>query len=92
MIVRYTRGAARDLDKILSYISERSPGGAGRVASSLENSFLFIADNPHGGLKTNNPALRVKILPDYPHKIFYRPRGDVIDIVHIRHAARRPFV
>jgi plasmid stabilization system protein ParE len=92
MIPRYTRRAARDLDRILSYIAKRSPGGAGQVASSLENSIRFLADNPHGGLKTSDPALLVKILPDYPYKIFYRPRGDFIEIVHIRHAARRPYV
>ena len=34
----------------------------------------------------------VKIVPKYPYKIFYRLEAETIDIVHIRHASRRPWV
>jgi plasmid stabilization system protein ParE len=27
----------------------------------------------------------------YPYKIFYRLRGDAVEILHIRHTARRPW-
>jgi plasmid stabilization system protein ParE len=33
----------------------------------------------------------VKLLTHYPYKIFYRVRGGAVEIVHIRHAVRRPW-
>jgi toxin ParE1/3/4 len=33
----------------------------------------------------------MRIVADYPYKIFYRLGDDAVDIVHIRHASRRPW-
>jgi hypothetical protein len=37
------------------------------------------------------PDVRMMPLVRYPYKIFYRILGDTIRILHIRHAARRPW-
>ena len=91
MIVRYTRRAERDLAFILSYLTERSPNGAQNVATSLQESIRFIVDNPRGGKRTLKPFLFVKIVPEYPYKIFYRFRGELVELVRVRHASRRPW-
>ena len=88
MIVRFTRRAEADLVSIHSYLIERSPQGAANVGASIQRGIRFIADHPLGGTKIN-PPLFVKILTDYPYKIFYRIHEHHIEIVHIRHAARR---
>jgi plasmid stabilization system protein ParE len=41
---------------------------------------------------TGLPAILVKIAPKYLYKIFYRVDREVIDILHIRHASRRPWI
>ncbi|MGH6798433.1 MAG: hypothetical protein ACREDI_08640, partial [Roseiarcus sp.] len=34
----------------------------------------------------------VKIVPNYPYEISYRVSEGLIDILHIRHSARRPWI
>ena len=92
MIVRFTRRAESDLAAIVDYLAKVSPEGGGRVAASLRETIQVISDHPFGGLKTVRPMLFVKIVPQYPYKVFYRVRDDIIEIVHIRHAARRPWI
>jgi|WetSurMetagenome_2_1015567.scaffolds.fasta_scaffold746895_1 toxin ParE1/3/4 len=92
MIVRYTRRAERDLAFILSHLEARSPSGAIQVATHLRASTQFLAENPRGGMATRNPDLFVKLVPKYPYKIFYRLQQEVVEIVHIRHASRRPWL
>ena len=92
MIVRYARRAERDLASIFSYLAARSPSGAAQVATSLRASTQFIAENPRGGIATRNSNLFVTIVPKYPYKIFYRLHDEVVEIVHIRHASRRPWL
>jgi toxin ParE1/3/4 len=89
MIVIYTRQANRDLEDILRYLSERSPSGARNVSRSISAVVESLADNPEIGLKTRRPDVRVRIVVGYPYKVFYRVRADEVEILHIRHAARR---
>jgi toxin ParE1/3/4 len=90
MIVRYARRAQRDLAYVISHIEQRSPTGADRVRASLDATFALIAVHPNVGMRAGMD-LYVKTVADYPYKIFYRLRGDFVDIVHVRHAARRPW-
>jgi toxin ParE1/3/4 len=89
MIVRYTPRAERNLEAILLYISERSPGGARNVWRSITTAVDVLADNPEIGVKTNRPGVRVRLAVGYPYKVFYRVRAEVVEILHIRHAARQ---
>jgi plasmid stabilization system protein ParE len=51
----------------------------------------FLAEHPMASQETSLAEIRVKILRRYNFKIFYRIDGDTIELVHVRHAARRPF-
>ena len=88
MIVRFLPRAEGDLESIRSYLIERSPQGANNVGASIERGIQFIADHPLGGTKIK-PPLFAKVLTDYPYKIFYRVCDGYVEILHIRHAARR---
>lgn len=47
---------------------------------------------PESGLRLpQRPMVRVVPLVRYPFKIFYTVDRDTITILHIRHAARRPW-
>jgi plasmid stabilization system protein ParE len=91
MRVRYTPQAFSDRERIFDYLHERSPGGAGRVLTSIRETVRLLGEHPYSGYKTNDPEVRVKFVVRYPYKIFYRVRDDVVEIVHIRHTSRRPW-
>jgi toxin ParE1/3/4 len=46
--------------------------------------------NPTASQETSVPTIRVKIVRRYKFKIFYKLDRDMIDLIHIRHAARAP--
>ncbi|MFN3548993.1 MAG: type II toxin-antitoxin system RelE/ParE family toxin [Mesorhizobium sp.] len=52
-----------------------------------------IANQPNAAREVvQRPGVRVLPLVRYPYKVFYRVRSDSVLILHIRHAARQPWV
>jgi plasmid stabilization system protein ParE len=92
MIVRYRQQALIDLDEISAYLSERSPIGAINVLAAIKAAIRDIAQNPFSARQTSDPTVRIKIVRRYLYKIFYSVSDDAIEILHVRHGARRPWV
>jgi toxin ParE1/3/4 len=92
VILRFTLRAENDLAKIVDYLTKRSPGGARNVAASLREAIEAIVTHPFSGKRTGRPTILVKIVPGYPYRIFYRLGDDSIQILHVRHASRRPWI
>lgn len=93
MRVRYRPRALADIDEIFEYLNERSPAGARRVLSSIVDAIDEIGANPHAAQATSNPDIRAKTLGRYRYKIFYAvERDEFVEIIHVRHTARRPWV
>ncbi len=88
MNVRWTRRAFRDREDILSYVSARSPSGARNVLERFEAACILIAEQPLVGLPTDIADVRVLFVGRYPYKLFYRLRGNAVEILHIRHTSR----
>jgi toxin ParE1/3/4 len=40
---------------------------------------------------TKHAAVRVLLIGRYPDKVFYRVTAEAVEILHIHHAARRPW-
>ena len=91
MRVRYTPEAFSDRERIFEYLRGRSPRGARNVMASIRDAVRLLAEQPHSGYTTDDPDIRVRFVIRYPYKIFYRVRGDVVEIAHIRHTSRRPW-
>jgi len=91
MKIRYSPQARDDLQDIFSYLNARSPAGAESVMRAIHVGVQFLAENPMASQETSLAEIRVKTLRRYHFKIFYRIDGDTIELIHIRHAARRPF-
>src|SRR5271157_4224800 len=85
-------GSLRNRERIFEYLGERSPGGVRNVMASIREAVTLLSDQPYSGYGTNDPDVLVKFMARYPYKIFYRVRGDAIEIAHIRHTSRRPWV
>jgi toxin ParE1/3/4 len=92
MKVHLRRRAVVDLDEIYQYIAERNPHAARNVADAISNAIAQIAKFPLGAERTSDPGTRVKIVQKYPYKIFYEVGTDRIDVFHVRHGARRPWL
>jgi toxin ParE1/3/4 len=53
---------------------------------------MSAAEHPLSARETSDPAIRVKIVGRFHYKIFYGVGADEIEILHVRHGARRPWV
>jgi toxin ParE1/3/4 len=92
MTVRYRERALADIDELFIYLNERSPQGARNVLREIHRSVAVIAEQPSACVQTEDPKIRVKIVRRYRYKIFYHmPDDDTVEILHIRHMARRPW-
>jgi toxin ParE1/3/4 len=91
MRVRYTARARTDLGDILEYIDRRSPPGAKNVKFAIKKTMEFIGWYPHGGRMAGLRDTRVLPVGRYPYLIYWSVRGGEVWVIHIRHAARRPW-
>ena len=93
MKVRYRARAMADLDEIFTFLNDRSPVGAHNVLHAIAGAIDSIAENPLAAPPTSEPDIRVKIVGRYRYKIFYGVVGnESVEIIHVRHAARRPWL
>ena len=63
------------------------------VAERIEHVIGLVAQRPEIAPRLiGRSNVRVALVQRYPYKIFYRLRdGDTVEILHIRHTARRPW-
>jgi toxin ParE1/3/4 len=88
----YSRRALADLEGIaIYYAAHASPAIAESIERRLGNVIDRICRAPEAAPRVSQRSqLRVVAVVRYPFRIFYRVRGDTIDILHIRHTSRRP--
>ena len=91
MKIRYTARAFADRESIFDYIEKRSPRGARAVKQTIENTIRRLEHFPYSAPATDEPEIRELIVPHLPYKVYYRVVAEEVWIVHIRHAARRPW-
>jgi plasmid stabilization system protein ParE len=92
MRVLFREAALADLDEISRYLSQRSPIGARNVVQAVHAAIVDIAEYPRSARRTSDPSVRVKIVGRYRYQIFYSIEADSIEILHVRHGARRPWM
>jgi toxin ParE1/3/4 len=78
--------------EIYQYVAERNPRAARSVADAISDAIAQITKFPLSAECTSDPGARVKIVRKYPYKIYYEAGTDRIDILHMRHGARRPWL
>lgn len=92
MKVRYRERALADLEGIFQFLNERSPSGARNVLAAIADAIDSIAVRPLASPRTSDASVRVKILGRYRYKIFYSVAEDAVEIIHVRHSVRRPWL
>jgi toxin ParE1/3/4 len=90
----YSPRAIRDLEHIAKYYRLVSdPKVAAALTERIEQVIDRIAQRPRTAPRVaGRRDVRVALVLPYPYKVFYRERDDVVEILHIRHMARRPWV
>ena len=91
MKLTYRQLALIDLSEIYAYLEKHSPAGAHSVLAAIHAAINEIAANPLATRETSDTAVRVKIVQRYRYKIFYSVGADEVEILHVRHGARRPW-
>jgi toxin ParE1/3/4 len=91
MKVRYRELAIFDLDQIFRFLDQHSRTGARNVIDAVYAAIDDVAQNPLSARPTSDPTIRVKVVSRYGYKIFYSIEADAIEILHVRHGARRPW-
>ena len=89
MRVRYTDAALFDLDDIHTYISQNDPAAAQKVAAAIEAAVLLLSLFPQKSRRIRRRGERALPLSRYPFIIFFRIKDDELEILRIRHGARR---
>ncbi len=87
----YTKKALSDLAEIIGYIAEDEAGTASRFGNSLIEHVSLLGRFPHMGSVVPKRS-NVRKLLHSPFLIYYHVRETKkeIEIIHIRHGARKP--
>lgn len=86
--VVWSRRAQRDLVGIKAYIARDAPGAAEIHGRRLYDAAESLTDHAgRGRLLTSGARMWTAVRP---HLIYYDVDGDLVIILHIRHASRRP--
>lgn len=92
MRVVYTDEALTDLAAIADWLILHYPTVAPAVERRVRSAVAHIARWPESARRiAGRSDVRVVPLGRYPYKIFYRVRGDVVEILHVHHASRQPW-
>ena len=93
MKVAYTDEALAELDGIIDFIRLNYPSAVEGFRVRLDEVVDRIQTFPEGALRIEDePGVRAVPFGRYPYRLFYRYRNDVVEILHVRHAARdNPF-
>ncbi len=86
--VVWTRRALEDLRAIHTYIDQFAPLAAQRMALRLKSAADWLGDSPSIGRSIGNG--RRELVTIAPYLIRYRIKKDRVEILTIRHGARRP--
>jgi toxin ParE1/3/4 len=92
MKVLFRERALADLDNVSVYLTPRSPSGARNVLMAIHAAIADIAEHPLSARRTSDPAVHVKVVGRYRYQIFYTIEDEHIEVLHVRHGARRPWL
>ena len=92
MKVVFTAAALRDLEEIAEWLAVHYPTIAPTIERRIRTVIEHIGRWPESARRSDKrPGVRVIPLGRYPYRVFYRITIDAVEILHVHHAARRPW-
>jgi toxin ParE1/3/4 len=89
MELRWTRGAADDLERIADHVLEHAPERASDLVRTLFDAPKSLLTFPHRGRPGKRSGTRELVLSPLPYLVVYQVRDNTIIIVRILHGAQR---
>ena len=90
MKVIFTEPALNDLEEIRTYIEQNYPSIGRLFEQRLSAVIAHIGRWPEGAQRVAaRPGVRVMPLIRYPYKVFYQITEQAVEVLHVRHGARR---
>jgi len=81
--------AEEDLIEIWSYLADQaSPQVADTQLGAVENATVNLEHWPYSGRRRDSLLPGLRSVPAAPYVIFYRVRGDAVEIVRVLHGRR----
>jgi toxin ParE1/3/4 len=91
MRVRYTPRAFADREAIFAYLDRRNPRAARDVKAFIKGRILELSQFPKRHHFIKEFDAHALWLGRYPYIVYYRIRNEEVIVIHIRHAAQRPW-
>ena len=89
MTIRWTRPALADLETILDYIAERNPQAAKAVAINIQSNVQRLREHPNSGRSGRVVGTQELVIPKFPYIIAYRVQSENVEVLAVRHTARK---
>ena len=86
--VRFTPTARSDLRAIYRYVARENLRAALALVENLKSKTMFLGKYPDVGRAFPEYGEGVRGYPVGKYVLFYRLRGETIDILHVFHSAR----
>ena len=88
MRIRWTTGAAPDLERISEHIAEDNPEAALKTARAIFSRIEELTVFPRRGSHGPEDATRELVLSPLPYIAVYRVTENVVEILRLRHGAQ----
>jgi toxin ParE1/3/4 len=85
---RLSPKADRDLDDIISFISEHNPRAAVRLLDRLAVRWQLLATQPRSGVPRPDLGFEFRTVAVGEYLSIYRLAGDTVEIVRVLHGRR----
>jgi len=90
MRLRWTEGAANDLQRISDYLFEQNPAAAASIIRRIYAAPARLTSFPQSGRAGRQSHTREIVIPNLPFIVVYDTRGDdVVRVLRILHAAQK---
>ncbi|MGE4244107.1 type II toxin-antitoxin system RelE/ParE family toxin [Ramlibacter sp.] len=90
MQVKWLREALRNLDHEAAYIAEDDRAAASLVVGRVMDAVAMLETQPGAGRLGRLPGTRELVVPKTRCLVPYRVRGEIVEILRVFHASRRP--
>jgi toxin ParE1/3/4 len=89
MLLRWTREAAADLERIADYLFEHVPERAAELVRAVYDAPASLLEFPHRGRPGKKAGTRELVISALPYVVVYTVQGDVVFVVRILHGAQQ---
>jgi toxin ParE1/3/4 len=88
MKIRWTTGAAEDLEDISDHIAEDNPDAALKTVRAIFSRIEELTTFPRRCRKGREEGTRELVLSPLPYIAVYRVREEAVEILHLYHGAQ----